>query len=360
MALEFGYFSLSDNNYPGEGQRTSSETVLQVRDQAIYADKIGMHSAWIGEHHFDTLGVNSCPELLLASIAPVTKRIRLAPAITVMPLHHPLRVAEQWATLDLVSGGRVDFATGRGYDVREYAPFGTPYKESAELMEEGIDVVLKAWTSPGKWSHDGFYYTIPEMEITPKPVQQPIPFYVACFSMTSMEMLAKRGLNVIFAPFAANLMFGGLDKAVDTYHETCTRFGTTPGDAKCSYFIHIAETPEEDSIGRGAVIRYIRNCIIGAFPNDPAKMPPTMMYFLEINKMLETMEESTLSERSILLGPPEEIIKSLKKVEAAGIGEVILYFNLGNKPASMVKEQMDRFMRDVAPAFEGSHIAAVA
>ncbi len=73
-----------------------------------------MHSAWIGEHHFDSLGVNSCPHLLLASIIPLTKRIRMAPAVVVLPLQHPLRVAEEYATLDLLSGGRVDMAVGRG------------------------------------------------------------------------------------------------------------------------------------------------------------------------------------------------------------------------------------------------------
>ena len=82
-----------------------------------------MHSAWIGEHHFNSLGVLSCPDLVLAYVAAQTKRIRLAPAVTVLPLHHPIRVAEQWATLDLLSNGRVDFAVGRGYDRREYQPF---------------------------------------------------------------------------------------------------------------------------------------------------------------------------------------------------------------------------------------------
>ena len=357
--MEFGYFTLSDNNYPNR-TRSPSDFVLEIRDQAIYADRIGMHSVWIGEHHFDTLGVNSCPHLLLASIVPLTSRVRLAPAVVVMPLHHPLRVAEEWATLDLLSGGRVDFATGRGYDRREYLPFGADFMASAELMEEGIDVVLKAWTEPGKWSHKGRCYDIPEMEITPKPAQRPIPFYVACFSNTSLEMAARRGLNIIFAPFAAGMVYGGLDNAVAAYRDACVRHGNAPGRAKCSYFIHIAETPDEDAYGRQALIGYFRHCVIGAFPQDPATMPPTMLYFLEINKILEQMHEGSLTDRSILIGPPAAIIETLKRVEAAGIEEVILYFNVGNKPASLVKEQMDRFMRDVAPAFEGSHRAVAA
>src|SRR5204863_1231726 len=87
--MEFGYFTLSDNHYPNNA-RSANQFVLEIREQAILADKIGMHSAWIGEHHFDSLGVNSRPDLVLANIAAQTKNIRLAPAVTVLPLHHPV------------------------------------------------------------------------------------------------------------------------------------------------------------------------------------------------------------------------------------------------------------------------------
>jgi alkanesulfonate monooxygenase SsuD/methylene tetrahydromethanopterin reductase-like flavin-dependent oxidoreductase (luciferase family) len=118
--MDFGYFTLSDNHYESN-VRTANQFVADITAEALYADKLGMHSAWIGEHHFNSLGVLSCPDLVLAYIASRTKHIRLAPAVTVLPLHHPSRVAEQWATLDLLSDGRVDF-TGRGYD-RANTPF---------------------------------------------------------------------------------------------------------------------------------------------------------------------------------------------------------------------------------------------
>ena len=117
--MKFGYFTLSDNNY-ADNRRGANQFVADILDEALYAEEVGLHSAWIGEHHFSTLGVLSCPDLVLAQVAARTSRIRLAPAVTVLPLHHPIRVAEQWATLDLLSGGRVDFAAGRGYDRREY------------------------------------------------------------------------------------------------------------------------------------------------------------------------------------------------------------------------------------------------
>jgi len=107
--MDFGYFTLSDNHYD-DNTRSANDFVADIIDEAVYAEEVGLHSAWIGEHHFSTLGVLSCPDLVLANVAARTRRLRLAPAVTVLPLHHPIRVAEQWATLDLISGGRVDFA----------------------------------------------------------------------------------------------------------------------------------------------------------------------------------------------------------------------------------------------------------
>ena len=348
--MKFGYFTLSDNAYPGLG-RSPEQFILEIREQAIYAECIGLHSAWIGEHHFDSLGVNSCPHMLLASIAAVTKKIRLAPAVAVLPLHHPLRVAEEWATLDLISGGRVDFAAGRGYDRREYVPFGADYMASLELLDEGCEVIRKAWNSPGPWSHKGRFYDIPEMQITPRPVQKPVPFYMACFSKASMEIAARRGLDIIFAPFAAQITFGGLAEAVAAYHAECAKFGTKPGRAMCSYFIHIAETPDEDDYGRTTMMRYFEHAVKPAFKQEPGKTPPTMLYFQKINEILAGMRKENLSDKSILLGPPAQITGTLKRVEAAGIAEVILYFNVGGKPHATVIEQMDRFVTTIAPKF---------
>ena len=92
--MEFGYFTLSDNHYENN-RRSANQVVTDILDEAVYAEEVGLNSAWIGEHHFSSLGVLSCPDLVLAHVAARTKRIRLAPAVTVLPLHHPIRVAEQ-------------------------------------------------------------------------------------------------------------------------------------------------------------------------------------------------------------------------------------------------------------------------
>src|SRR5262249_47515652 len=237
--VEFGYFTLSDNHYENN-PRTANQFVTDITEEALHADKLGMHSAWIGEHHFNSLGVLSCPELVLAHVAARTRRIRLAPAVTVLPLHHPIRVAEQWATLDMLSGGRVDFAAGRGYDRREYEPFSVSFEDNQGIFEEGLEVVRKLWAADRRISHHGTHYRFDDVRITPKPVQQPIPTYVASFSKLSIELAARLGCNLIVAPFAAAMSFGGLRQVVDLYNETCAKHGQKPGRVMCSYFTHFA------------------------------------------------------------------------------------------------------------------------
>ncbi len=348
--MRFGYFTLSDNAYR-ENTRAPNQFVADIIDEAIFADEIGLHSAWIGEHHFSTLGVLSCPDIALTYVAARTQRIRLAPAVTVLPLHHPIRVAEQWATLDLLSGGRVDFATGRGYDRREYLPLGVSFDDNQSIFEEGMEVVRRLWSADGPISHRGRHYAFDDVAITPQPVQRPIPAYVGSFSRPSIELAARLGCGLIVAPFAAALSFGGLRQVAELYHATCAKHGTTPGRLMCSYFIHFSDTPAEEAAARARQVRYYRECVIPAFPGDPATAPPSYRYFIDMVARLQTVKPEDLTENSVLLGSPARITEVLQQVEAAGFDEVILYFNVGLKPHEQVKDEMARFMTEVAPAF---------
>ncbi len=350
--MDFGYFTLSDNHY-NNNTRAPNQFVADITDEAIYADELGMHSAWIGEHHFSTLGVLSCPDLVLAYVAAQTKRIRLAPAVTVLPLHNPIRVAEQWATLDLLSGGRVDFAAGRGYDRREYQPFHVSFEDNQGIFAEGMEIVRKLWSADGRLSHQGQHYNFENVAITPKPLQRPLPAYVASFSKPSIELAARLGCGLVVAPFAAALTYGGLKQVAALYKETCAAHGTRPGRLICSYFTHFADTPAQEQAARARQIRYYKECVIPAVPGDPKTAPPSYRYFIDLVDRLQKVRPEDLGENSVLLGSPARITETLKKVEAAGFDEVILYFNVGLKPHPQVKDEMARFMAEVAPGFAG-------
>ena len=352
--MEFGYFTLSDNHYEGN-TRSPNQFVADITAEALYADTLGMHSAWIGEHHFNSLGVLSCPDLVLSYIAARTRHIRLAPAVTVLPLHHPIRVAEQWATLDLLSNGRVDFAAGRGYDSREYLPFDVSFADNQSIFDEGLEVVRRLWAAEDRLTHKGKHYQFEDVRITPKPVQKPIPTYVGSFSRPSIELAARLGCGLIVAPFAAAISYGGLKQVADLYKESCAKFGNPPQRLMCSYFTHFADNQAEEDAQRARQIRYYKECVIPAFPSDPKTAPPSYRYFIDMVDRLKKVKPENLTENSVLIGKPESITETLKKVEAAGFDEVILYFNVGLKPHAQVKEEMDRFMREVAPAFSGKH-----
>jgi alkanesulfonate monooxygenase SsuD/methylene tetrahydromethanopterin reductase-like flavin-dependent oxidoreductase (luciferase family) len=350
--MKFGYFTLSDNHYR-DNARSPNQYILDIVDEAIFAEAAGFHSAWIGEHHFSSLGVMSCPDLALAYVAARTRRIRLAPAVTVLPLHHPIRVAEQWATLDLLSGGRVDFATGRGYDRNEYGPLNANFAENAAIFAEGIEIVQRLWASDAPLSHNGKYYAFEGVRITPRPVQTPIPTYIGSFSRPSIELAARLGLGLVVAAGATASVHGGLQRAADAYRDACAVEGRAPGRLVTSYFIHFADTKAEEQAARERQLRYHQECTSHALPGDPASAPANYGYFTAIVERYRTMKPDDFSENAILIGSSAQIADTLaRKVEAAGYDEAILYFNLGLKPHAQVKDEMARFMAEVAPSFQ--------
>ena len=151
------------------------------------------------------------------------------------------------------------------------------------------------------------------------------------------------------------MSYGGLRQVADIYNEACAKHGRKPGRLMCSYFTHFFDTPTEEREQRTRQIRYYKECVIPAFPSDPKTAPPSYRYFIEMVERLHRIKAEDLTENSVLLGNSARITEVLKKVEAAGFAEVILYFNVGMKPHRQVKEEMDRFMREVAPNFDGKH-----
>ena len=353
--MKFGYFTLSDNRYP-DNQRSAEQFLHEIREQAVLADKIGLNSAWIGEHHFNRRGVVSAPLVVLSHVAAVTKHIRLAPAVVVLPIHHPIHVAAEWATLDQLSGGRVDFAAGRGYDSHEFTPFNADFQQSAEQFTEGLEFLVRCWNEPGPFSFEGKFYQAEDIEVFPKPLQKPFRPYMASFSRFSMELAARFDWNLLLAPFASTILFGNLANAVAAYREICEAKQAPVRKVKCSYFIHIGEGPAQMQEARERMVSYISMAGLRKKMSQGGvgKLPPTMEYFKKIGERLNDPSGDQFDENSILFGSPAQIVDSLKKVEAIGIDEVILYFNFGNKPDAFVREQMQWFMSDIASHFGGA------
>ena len=352
--MEFGYFTLSDNHYENN-PRDANQFVSDITAEALYADQLGMHSAWIGEHHFNSLGVLSCPDLVLSYIAARTKHIRLAPAVTVTPLHHPIRVAEQWATLDLLSGGRVDFAAGRGYDSREYAPFHIDFKDNQSIFEEGMEVIQKLWAADGRISHHGKHYWFDDVRITPKPIQNPLPAYIGSFSKPSIELAARLGYGLIVAPFAAAISYGGLEAGRRPLQRDLhqARQQARPADVQ---LLH-ALLRQQGAGGRrprppNPLLQGMRDPGAAGRSQDRA----AELHLFRRHGGAPAQGAARAADRE--LGAARQLAVHHRHAEE-GRGRRLLrghpLLQRRHEAAPMVKDEMDRFMREVAPNFSGKH-----
>jgi alkanesulfonate monooxygenase SsuD/methylene tetrahydromethanopterin reductase-like flavin-dependent oxidoreductase (luciferase family) len=167
-----------------------------------------------------------------------------------------------------------------------------------------------------------------------------------------MRMAAEEGFNIIFAPFAASMMFGSLANAVAKFKELATAAGHPNSTAMCSYFTCIADTPADKRAAQERLLYYLTN-FIPAVPQDPEKAPPHIRYFVDIAERVKRMHPEDLGERSIVTGTVADVIRQFEQVEAAGIEEVICYFNFGLLPHEQALAQMRRFSREVMPRFTG-------
>ena len=154
-------------------------------DLIIEAEKLGYESIFMVEHHFTGGGQVSASLNLLTYIAAKTEKIRLGTSVTVLPWHNPVLLAEQTATLDLLSGGRLDFGVGKGYRDMEYKGFCIPREEALERFQESIEVIKKAWTSEERFSHDGKFWQFDDIIVEPYTIQEPHPRYGQPQELTS-------------------------------------------------------------------------------------------------------------------------------------------------------------------------------
>src|SRR5438128_2411280 len=209
--MKFGTFLLMQS----PSARSSQEIYARGVEVAQTAEALGFRSVWLAEHHFSTYGYLGRPMQLATYIAAKTTRLRVGTAVIVVPLHHPLVVAEEIATLDLLAGGRLDVGLGRGYQHYEFERLGLELDTARARWEESVDVILKALGGE-PFCYDGTLYKIPETTIFPQPVQKPYPpIWVTAQSPESVEATVRRGFN---------LLTGGYGVSIDRLREFRTAF----------------------------------------------------------------------------------------------------------------------------------------
>ncbi|MGE3649859.1 MAG: LLM class flavin-dependent oxidoreductase, partial [Reyranellaceae bacterium] len=195
--MQFGLFGGARTQQRDDGSGDS-----QAYDDFIHyvveAERLGFRSVFLVEHHFTGVGQLSASLTLLAYLAARTRSIRLGTAVVVLPWHNPVLLAEQAATLDLLSGGRLDFGVGKGYRASEFAGFRIAMDEATERFDEAIEVIRKAWTTPGRFSHRGRRWSFDDIVVEPAPLQRPHPpLWLAAGSPDSIRRAAREGYNLL-------------------------------------------------------------------------------------------------------------------------------------------------------------------
>jgi alkanesulfonate monooxygenase SsuD/methylene tetrahydromethanopterin reductase-like flavin-dependent oxidoreductase (luciferase family) len=172
-------------------------------ERIVTMDKTGYDAVWLAEHHFSSFSV--CPSVHMMGVmaAAKTQRLRIGTGVSLAPFYNPLRLAEEVALLDVLSGGRVNWGAGRGFERSEFKAFGIAGEESAPRFHETVDIVLKAWSND-RLSYQGKYYSYEGVEVLPKPLQQPHPpVWMAASSLTAIEWAAKKGFSILMDPHSS-------------------------------------------------------------------------------------------------------------------------------------------------------------
>jgi alkanesulfonate monooxygenase SsuD/methylene tetrahydromethanopterin reductase-like flavin-dependent oxidoreductase (luciferase family) len=227
------------------GRRVKLETVFErALDRIQVMDRTGYDAVWLAEHHFTDYSVCPSVHLMGMHVAERTEHLRIGTAVSLAAFYHPLRLAEEVALLDVLTGGRVNWGAGRGFDVTEFRTFGVPVEQSRERFQEAVDIVVQAWTEERLTWH-GKHWHFDDVEVLPKPAQRPHPpVWVAAGSDDAVQWAGERGYTVMLGPHNA---FADIAARRDRYHGILAEHGhpVTGRTIPMTRFVAVADTDRE-------------------------------------------------------------------------------------------------------------------
>ena len=354
----------NDRRYRNERLTQSMETAEKA---AILMDELGYHALWMAEHHFQREGYECIPNVIMMGthLAAKTERLKFGCGFNIVPMWHPLRLAEDYAMADVLTGGRMIFGVGRGYHSREAETFGSPVIDNdlnRELFEEQIEVILKAFNSES-FSHHGKNYNIPpdvpyrgydleEITLVPRPLNLPVETWQPVVSGSSIDFTVKNGFNGVVALTGEKLV----DQAFHRFRDACERNGrgnVLGSGLALGIGFYIADN-ENDAMERlrpfhderfkwfapFGFVRYAdEEGRVWGTPGAPARTPRI---------------EDGVQQKAWICGPPSHQIEFLKEVEEKypGLENIMLHWPEG-MPRDEYLSQLRIFAEEVMPAFTG-------
>jgi alkanesulfonate monooxygenase SsuD/methylene tetrahydromethanopterin reductase-like flavin-dependent oxidoreductase (luciferase family) len=319
-----------------------TDRYTQALDQACHADALGFDSVWLTEHHFSRHGIVSDSLMVLAHLAARTSHVRLGTAVSVLPLHHPLRLAESAATVDQLSRGRLDLGIGRGYQVGEFRGFGVDIAEKNARFDESLEALRLAWSTDGPVSFAGEYFSFQDAAPQPRPFQQPHPpLWMATDSPAGLARCVAEGWGVLLPQGTSLTVTAGQMKR---YADALAGGGQGPEHARVhlARAAHVAPTdaqawaeaegPYREFLGYADRLRRGEGSAAGAAAGGHSPFDL----------------DADLRE-SALFGSPDTVLAGLRAIHELGIDRVMLFVHLGGLPHETIMSSLDLLAAEVLP-----------
>ena len=336
-------------------------------------DANGYDTLWLAEHHFQPEGYECIPNVLMSAVhlAHITNRLNIGCGFNIAPMWHPLRLAEDYATADVLTGGRVIFGVGRGYHSREIETFGSPLFDQAgnrDLFEEQVDIIFKAFNQES-FSHKGKYYTIPpgvpyrgyqleEITLVPRPLRLPVECWQPIQSATprGLDFMAKHGIKGIIGGGVAE--GGAMHRVIEAFRDAYARKGENRQlgeNLSFGFHFYLSDSKEkavresarffEENLKMFGPLRLVRALTddqIDAM-SDPSRAPSADLPRIE----------GAVEAGGFLCGTPEQVAAQLKRIEELypGLDRVSVSQPVGT-PQAIITEQLEWFAKEVMPAFK--------
>lgn len=330
--MRFGLFGSA------QAQRGDDDPVRGFRDYVdtcVEAEALGFDSSFLVEHHFSGTGQVSASLELLAWVAARTTTLRIGTAVIVLPWHNPVLLAERAATLDLMSGGRLEFGVGKGYRHSEFAGFCMPYQEAEERFEEALQLITRAWTSNVRFSHSGRFWQYENVIVEPPPLQRPHPpIWIAASKPDSIRSVAARGCKLLLDQFASTEIVG---ERLALFRAECEARGRTfdPMDVAVARNLYVARDAGDAQRALARLAQAHASMI--ALSQHPGGRNQS-----HITAYADT---PGAAEASAMYGTPDRIAAALEALGAVGVQHVLLH---SGEPTT---QNIRRFSTEIMPAF---------
>ena len=333
--MKFGLFGGASAQRGGV-HRDSTQGYRDFIDYVVEAEELGYRSVFLVEHHFTGFGQVSASLNLLTYLAARTRRIRLGTAVVVLPWHNPVLLAEEAATVDLLSNGRLDFGVGKGYRPNEFHGFNVDQDRAQERFDEALEVIRRAWTSEEPFDHRGRFWTYNGIVVEPPCVQKPHPpLWIAAGRPEAIAVAAERGFNLLLDQIAP---FDVIGERLAVYRRTMEALGRTfdPHSVAVARALHITHTEAEREEAHALRARLLGG--ISRLSRVRGGGGPE-------STMLQYNDTRLATEEGALIGPPDEIIERLRLLQTYGVEYVLLIDVTGSR------ESLRTFEREIMPAF---------